>query len=92
MYYFSGHYDAVHTLAIKGTKIIAGTGLSGVYVSSDSGTSWSAVNNGITDLWITAFAVRDSIIYTGTRNGGGVFRSTDNGANWTTVNNGITNT
>jgi hypothetical protein len=92
LYYVSGHYVGVYALAVKGNNIFAGTYNFGVYVSSDNGANWSAVNNGITDLMITSFTVHDSMIYTGTRNGGGVFRSADNGANWTAVNNGITNT
>jgi photosystem II stability/assembly factor-like uncharacterized protein len=85
------NYPAVFALAVNGNNIFAGTG-GGVYLSTNNGTSWTPVNNGLTDLWITAFAVRDSIIFAGTRDGGGVFRSNDNGVNWTAVNNGITNT
>lgn len=58
----------------------------GVFNSTDSGSRWSAVNVGLTNLSVRALAINpatSSTLYAGTYNGGGVFRSTNNGAHWT---------
>jgi photosystem II stability/assembly factor-like uncharacterized protein len=63
----------------------------GIYKSTDNGTSWIAVNNGLTEISITvtALGANGSNIYAGTW-GNGVFLSTDYGDNWVEVNNSIT--
>ncbi|MFZ1081089.1 MAG: T9SS type A sorting domain-containing protein [Candidatus Kryptoniota bacterium] len=68
----------------------------GVFLSTDSGASWSAVNTGLTNTAVSAFAVSpngagDTNIFAGTY-GGGVFLSTNNGTKWTQVSKGLTNT
>ena len=55
--------------------IYAGTDVGGVFKSTDSGTSWSAINNGLTNPYVWALAIdpqTPAIIYAGT-DGGGVF-------------------
>ena len=70
-------------------NIFAGT-IIGVFRSTDSGDSWTAVNTGLTYLTIYSLAINPSgEVFAAT--GGGVFRSTDNGDNWTAVNTGLTN-
>jgi photosystem II stability/assembly factor-like uncharacterized protein len=80
----------VNCFAVSGTNIFAGTPANGVYFSSDNGSSWNEVNNGLSDLNVRALAVSGWNLFAGTPSG--VFYSTDNGSSWTDVNNGLTNT
>jgi hypothetical protein len=57
-------------------------------MSTNNGTNWTQVNNGLSDTTINALAVSGVNIIAGTNNG--VFLSTNNGTNWTQVNNGLT--
>lgn len=70
--------------------VYAGTAGAGVYRSLDGGTSWDAVNTGITHFDVTALVIASdgSALYAGTRTGG-VFKSTDGGASWTAMNDGL---
>ena len=85
-------------VAVVGNDIYVGTGDNdfqvpgcGVYRSSDNGATWTAATNGITNNYITSFAVNASYIFVSTL--GGVFRSNiGDGANWTSINNGISDT
>ena len=60
-----------------------------VTLSTDNGTSWTVVNNGLPNDAIGSLAVSGTNIFAGTLNNG-VFRSTNNGANWTQA--GLTST
>jgi len=60
---------------------------SGIFRSTNNGTTWTAVNSGITNLDIRALVVNvDGSIYAG---GDGVFRSTNNGSLWISVKTGL---
>jgi hypothetical protein len=63
----------------------------GVYISTDSGTTWGNACAGLPYQGITSLAASDSNIFVGTY-GGGVYVSTNFGTNWTPINNGLTNT
>jgi len=64
----------------------------GVFRFTDNGGSWTAVNTGLTDLYVEALAINSSgHIFAGTARGGGIFRSIDNGGSWMPVNTGLTN-
>src|ERR1035437_1387392 len=78
----------VTCLAVSGTKIIAGTPMGGVFLSTDTGSNWKPVNNGMTNLWINTLILSGNNIFAGTE-GDGVYLSTNDGANWTQVNNGL---
>lgn len=57
-------------------KIFAGTGGNGVFVSSNNGQSWSALNAGLSgggSHHISSFAERNGVLYAGT-GGAGVYR------------------
>ncbi|MCX6138643.1 MAG: T9SS type A sorting domain-containing protein [Ignavibacteriales bacterium] len=104
----------VWTLAVSpngagGTNLFAGASgyvngifYSGVFLSTNSGTNWSAVNAGLTNTYVNALTVSSpsdltggANLFAGTRGDmfgiGGVFLSTNNGASWTAVNTGLTN-
>jgi photosystem II stability/assembly factor-like uncharacterized protein len=77
---------------------LAGPPFLGLFKSTDSGNSWFAINNGLTDLIYTRSTVAalaidpddPNILYAGT-SGLGVFRSADSGASWSEFNPGLTN-
>ena len=76
----------VACLTTDGTSLYAGTQGSGVFYSSNSGTSWTQVINGLNSTFINALTMSGSTVFAG---GGGVFTSTNNGANWTNLSSGI---
>jgi photosystem II stability/assembly factor-like uncharacterized protein len=87
----NGPYNStVSCLASHGTKIFVGTNNSGVYISSNNGVNWTAINNGLTDSDIHSLLVNGTNIYAGTLSSG-AFLSTNNGASWTSIKNGLTN-
>jgi hypothetical protein len=73
---------------ISGSNIFTGTQDSGVFLSTNNGTSWSPVNNGINKK-VNELTLSGTNIFASTR-GGGIFLSTNNGSSWSTVNNGLT--
>ena len=83
----------VYALVVSGTNLFAGTTGSisdgGVFLSTNNGTSWSAVNSGLTNSTVTALAVLGTNIFAGTQ--GGIFLSTNNGTIWTPASTGLTN-
>src|ERR1035437_1502135 len=83
----------INCLAVSGTNIFAGTYF-GVYLSTNNGTSWTAVNNGLTNYQVISLAVNGNNIFAGTAgyNGGldgYVFFSSNNGTDWVPVLGGI---
>jgi len=85
----------VKSFAVSGTNIFAGTGWGGgVFKSTNNGTSWTAVNNGLPlSPFVLSLAVSGTNIFAGTPYYpiGGVYKSTNNGTNWTDVNDGLPN-
>lgn len=88
----SGPYShgLVHCLAVCGTNVFAGTD-DGVFLSTNNGTSWSAVNTGLTYTDVCALSASGTNLLAGTA-GGGVFLSTNNGTSWSAVDSGLTDT
>ena len=75
-------------------NLFAGTD-GGVFLSTNDGASWTAVNTGLTNPPVRCFAVSPATSGSGTAlfagtAGGGVFLSTNNGASWTAVNRDLT--
>jgi hypothetical protein len=64
-----------------GTSVYAGTSSRGVYRSTNNGTSWTAINNGLTTVYVYSLAAVGTNLYAGMA--GRIFVSTDGGANWT---------
>jgi photosystem II stability/assembly factor-like uncharacterized protein len=87
------------TLAVNGSNIFAGTSFSpsisaitrkGIYRSTDNGTTWSTINNGLPNNNITALAVYHAKVFAAT-DSNGIFLSTNNGDSWTPFNTGLPN-
>ena len=84
--------NPVIALAVFGATVYAGTYGSGVFRSDDSGDSWTAANEGLTDRKVCALlAVNEDTVFAGTAEGG-IFRTMDGGDSWVEVNTGLTNT
>ncbi|HOS49445.1 MAG TPA: regulator, partial [Bacteroidia bacterium] len=79
----------INCIAISGSNIFAGTLGAGVFLSTNNGSSWNAVNAGLTSLTVNSLATNGSTIYAGTNTG--VFLSTNNGSSWTSINAGLNN-
>jgi photosystem II stability/assembly factor-like uncharacterized protein len=82
----------INSFTSYGLNLFVGTGFfesggSGVFRSTNNGTSWTQVNNGLTNYTVHSLATSGSNLFAGTSNG--VFRSTNNGTSWTQVNNGL---
>ncbi|MCU0373609.1 MAG: hypothetical protein MUE56_10255, partial [Ignavibacteria bacterium] len=80
--------QSVNCFILKGTNIFAGTN-AGVFLSTNSGTSWFGVNTGLGNSTVKTFALIGSTLFAGTT--GGIYQTTDNGALWTYVGYGIGN-
>ena len=65
------------------TILFAGTYGSGVFRSTDGGITWSAVNNGLDNFYISSMVVKDSCLFI--RNDDGIFMSKNYGAVWTNI-------
>ncbi len=80
--------DCISALCVAGTDIFAGTPTNGVFLSSDTGTSWRAVSSGLPTSYVISFATSGNNIFAATRDSG-VFLSSNNGSTWTAVNTGL---
>ena len=77
-------------LEVSGDNLFLGTYTSGVFLSTDKGDSWTAINNGLpANSIIRDFAVSGTNIFTATR-GSGIYLTTDNGTSWSPASTGIT--
>ncbi len=86
---------SIYCFANSGMRLFSGTYGGGVFLSTNNGTSWTAVNSGLTATTVRALAVSpnkagDTNLFAGTS--GGVFLSTNNGTTWTAANTGLTHT
>ncbi|HTO34828.1 MAG TPA: hypothetical protein VLZ72_01200, partial [Flavobacterium sp.] len=57
---------SVLSLAISGTNIFAGTYGGGVFLSSNNGSSWTEVNNGLPSTRVLSLAISGTNIFAGT--------------------------
>jgi photosystem II stability/assembly factor-like uncharacterized protein len=80
--------DPINTSVIRVGSI---QGNKGIYETTDGGTHWESVSNGLTDLNIQCIIINPGntdILYAGTSDGG-VFKSIDGGRSWTSKNSGL---
>ncbi len=78
----------INCIAVSGNNIFAGSawgGYSGVYFSSNNGSSWSAPS--LTSSYVQILVINGSNIFAGTSDG--LYLSSNNGNNWTSLNNGL---
>ena len=64
----------VVSFAVSGANVFAGTVGGGVFLTSDNGAHWNAVNNGLTDMNVWALAVSGANVFAGIADTGGVWR------------------
>jgi len=84
-------YAILEFTDLGGSKsLLAGTD-DGVFLSSNSGASWTSTSAGLTNRTVYTLAVSGTNLFAGTA-AGGVFLSTNGGASWTAVNTALTNT
>ena len=80
-----------NTRGTRRPSLLAGT-LGGVYVSSDSGNTWSAASGGLPEKSpVMSVLITDSSLIAGT-DMQGIFVTTDRGARWAASNKGLLNT
>lgn len=77
---YGGYIPAL--LTTPDGKLFAGTEGGGVFRSDDGGNTWT--KTGLTNAWITSFAVLGEWLYASTYRE--IFRSDDGGNTWTLVN------
>jgi len=63
-------------------------GAAGMFLTTNNGSSWTAINNGLTDYGIRSIVINGPNIFVGTASSG-VFLSNNNGGLWTAVSNGL---
>lgn len=88
---FQGGYGRTSFVSATGdswTSVYYG----GMFKKSAGSSTWTPINNGLTDKRIFNFSVVSSVSpyrgYAATR-GGGVYKTIDGGANWTVANSGL---
>jgi photosystem II stability/assembly factor-like uncharacterized protein len=79
---------SVYALAVSGSNLFVGTDV-GVFVLTNSGTTWTQVYSGPANRAVKALVVSDTDLFAGTASG--VDRSTDNGKSWSEANAGMAN-
>lgn len=76
--------QVITALGISGTNLLAGTS-QGVYLSTDNGVTWAAVNNGLAAARsTTSLSVVGTTIFASTSDG--LYVSSNNGTSWTKSN------
>jgi hypothetical protein len=80
--------NIVGTVISVGNKIFASTYTGGIVVSENNGSTWTAINNGLTNLKTSSLLRQGSLLFTNAYRGG-IFYSNDNGANWRAANEGL---
>jgi len=87
--YWPGFKEGVTitSLTVSGDSIFAGTDGKGIFLSTNEGTNWKAMNTGLNNLNVFTLINTNSHLFAGTHDG--VFRSTNNGAIWSDMSSGL---
>jgi len=79
----------VMSFAVINSNIFAGTFGAGIFLSTNNGSSWTAINNNLPfNLVVTSLATSGNNLFAGTN--WGMYLSTDTGSSWTAISNGLT--
>src|SRR3989337_1316958 len=63
-YQTNGPYGGfINCLTVSGTNLFAGTRSGGVFLSTNSGSSWVEVNNGLTNTYVNALVTAGTNIF-----------------------------
>src|SRR5256885_11487246 len=83
-------FVSIQSLALgEGQTVYAGSFGQGVFKSEDSGKTWTAVNEGMTDPYVYVVVVApDKGVFAGTLRGG-IFRTKNGGKSCAPVNTGL---
>jgi hypothetical protein len=79
----------IHKVVGAGTSIFAGTS-EGIYRSDNGGTTWTAFNTGISNVYLQHLAVRDTLLIASSDIG--VWVSTPRATGWVIMQNGMSGT
>ncbi len=80
---------SIETIVVSGNNIFVGTQLAGIFLSTNNGTTWTEINNGLPDnCSIYSIVVSNDTVFAGS-SFGNVFLSTNGGTTWTKTNNGL---
>jgi uncharacterized protein (TIGR02145 family) len=69
------------------STVFCGSQGTGVYFSATNGSTWTKINNGLTNLNVKSLKYYGSSLFAGTE--AGLFKSNDNGVTWTIVGGGL---
>ncbi len=86
---------SVSAITVSGKDIFAGSGLGGVFLSTDDGETWTEISNGLPSAYIAGLAASPNAtggMYVFAATNVGVFRSTNTGASWEAADTGLSNT
>ena len=78
----------INSFVSSGGNLFVAADDGGVYISPDSGLTWTAVNNGLIDVVITTLEIIGSDLFAGTQSSG-VYVTSNNGSSWVPVSNGL---
>jgi hypothetical protein len=82
---FPGTPNWVSSITVTGTKLLVGTSV-GVFVSTDTGVSWSA--SGLDSYDVRVIAASGTDVYAGLK-GGSAYYSSNSGSTWTHISAGL---
>ncbi|MGA7161450.1 MAG: regulator, partial [Bacteroidota bacterium] len=77
-------------LVTNGANLFAGSRTSGVFRSSDDGSSWTPIDSGLNAKGVTSLAASGTNLFAGTASAAGVFRSSNQGVSWIAIDSGLT--
>lgn len=77
----------IQALVVSRNNLFAGTYSGGVFISTNNGNNWNAVNSGLPNSPVRNFAVIDTNLFVGTSDG--IYLSTNNGVNWKSAGSGL---
>ena len=84
--------DYIQSFAVIDSNLFLGTIYAGAFLSTNNGTSWTAIDSGLTSKNVNSLVVTGTNLFAGTGGeefDGNVFLTTNNGISWTAVNSGL---